>query len=52
MYSKDIKAQPNADDEYWKESEFESNYQINQMLMRIFINMTLYNQMLMGILKA
>jgi len=26
MYSKDIKDQPNADDEYWKESEFESNY--------------------------
>jgi len=26
MYSKDIKKQPNADDEYWKESEFESNY--------------------------
>ncbi|ORY23861.1 TLD-domain-containing protein [Neocallimastix californiae] len=26
MYSKDIKSHPNADDEYWKESEFESNY--------------------------
>ena len=29
MYTKDIKKQPNADDEYWKESEFESNYQKN-----------------------
>jgi len=26
MYSKDIKAQKDADDEYWKNSEFESNY--------------------------
>ncbi|ORX86745.1 TLD-domain-containing protein [Anaeromyces robustus] len=26
MYSKDIKKQPNADDEYWKDSEFDSNY--------------------------
>jgi len=26
MYSKNVKAQPDADDEYWKESEFESNY--------------------------
>jgi len=26
MYSKDARAQPDADDEYWKNAEFESNY--------------------------
>jgi len=26
LYSKDLKKQPDADDEYWKNAEFESNY--------------------------